>query len=262
MIDINLLNEGLNLSALKLKINIFNELDSTNAEAKRQITDGHKQNLLIISSIQTAGCGRGSRSWFSPKGGLYFSLVVRPPLGPQFAPLAGFLSSCAVAKGLHSLGIEHVRLKWPNDVLVKEDKIAGVLNELVSIDQLDALMILGIGINQNILLTDFPKEIMGKSTSTLDILGVETSPELLLCAVVNEIDHLVLIAETENSYVSILEMWRSMSGTLGQRVRVDDGLRTIEGYAEELLDDGTLVVLTDTGKEKITIGDVTHLRSD
>lgn len=262
MFNMNLLNEGLNLSTLQLKVKIFRELDSTNVEAKRQINENLKQDLLIVSSVQTDGRGRGDRTWFSPEGGLYFSLVLRPCLGLQFAPLASFLSGCAVAKGLESLGVDHVRLKWPNDVLVMEDKIAGILNELVSIDPVDAWMILGIGINLNILLTDFPPEIAGRSTSVLDILGVETSPESLLCAVVNEIDHLVRIVETEKSYAPILKMWRSMSGTLGRRVRVDDGTKTVTGLAGELLDDGTLVVVTDAGKEKITMGDLTHLRSD
>ena len=262
MVDMNLLKEGLNLSTLQLQVKFFKELDSTNVEAKRQIIDGLKQDLLIISSTQTAGRGRGSRTWFSPKGGLYFSLVIRPRLGPQFAPLASFLSGCAVAKGLQFLGVDHVRLKWPNDVLVIEDKIAGILNELVSIDPVDAWMILGIGINQNIKVADFPEEIVGRSTSVLEILETITSQESLLCAVVNEIDHLVRLVETEKSYNPILKMWRSMSGTLGRRVRVDDGTQTVVGYAEELLDDGTLVIVTDAGKENITMGDVTHLRSD
>jgi BirA family biotin operon repressor/biotin-[acetyl-CoA-carboxylase] ligase len=262
MVNISLLNDGLNLSTLQPKVKIFDELDSTNLEAKRQIIDGSDQDLLIISSTQTNGRGRGSRTWFSPMGGLYFSLILRPRLGPQFAPLASFLSGCAVVKGLLSLGVEYVRLKWPNDVLVMENKIAGILNELVSTDPIDAWMILGVGINQNISLTEFPEEIAGQSTSVLDILGVITSPESLLCTVVNEIDRLVSIVESENSYIPILNMWRTMSDTLGRRVRVDDGIKTVMGLAEELLDDGTLVVATDTGKEMITLGDVTYLRSD
>ncbi|MGY5858140.1 MAG: biotin--[acetyl-CoA-carboxylase] ligase [Candidatus Thorarchaeota archaeon] len=262
MIDMNLLNEGLNLSTLQLQVKIFKELDSTNVEAKRQIVDGNKMDLLIVSSHQTAGRGRFTRTWFSLAGGLYFSLVLRPRLGPQFAPLASFLSACAVAKGLQTIGVDHVRLKWPNDVLVMEDKIAGILNELVTIDPVDAWMILGIGVNQNIKMNEFPEDIAGRSTSVLDILGNETSPESLLCAIINEIDRLMGIVETEKSYTSILKMWRSMSGTLGKRVRVDDGTQEIIGLAEELLDDGSLIIATDKGREKIAIGDVTHLRSD
>ena len=262
MVDLNLLNSGLNLSVLDLKVKIFETLDSTNVEAKRQIVDGNKQDLLIVSSRQTAGRGRLTRTWFSPEGGLYFSIVLRPRLGPQFAPLASLLCGCAVAKGLQSLGIDRVNLKWPNDVLVMEDKISGILNELVSYDPVDSWMILGIGINQNIALDEFPEEIAGRSTSVQYLLGMKTSPEKLLCAVINEIDRLFGIVETEKSYSSILKLWRTMSGTLGRRVRVDDGTQVITGFAEELLDDGSLVVVTDEGKMKVAMGDVTHLRSD
>ena len=241
---------------------IFDSLDSTNVEAKRLIIDGNKQDLLIVSSHQTAGKGRLTRTWFSPEGGLYFSLVLKPRLGPQFAPLASLLCGVAVANGLQSLGIGHIWLKWPNDVLVIEDKIAGILNELVTINPVESWMILGVGINQNMSIGNFPDEISTRSTSVLDILKKETSPESLLCAIINEIDRLIGIVETEKSYSSILKLWRKMSGTLGRRVRVEDGTQVITGIAEELLDDGSLIVLTDKGKEKVTIGDVTHLRSD
>jgi len=262
MLDMNLLENGFALSTLKLQVKIFDSLDSTNVEAKRQIVDGIKQDLLIISSQQTAGRGRLTRTWFSPEGGLYFSLILRPRLGPHFAPLASLLCGCAVAKGLHTLGIEHVQLKWPNDVLVIEDKIAGILNELVSIDPVDSWMILGIGINQNITLEEFPEEISTMSTSVQGILGRKTSPEALLCTTVNEIDRLFGIVENEKSYSSVLNQWRMLSGTLGRRVRVDDGTQVITGFAEELLEDGSLLVVTDKGKEKVMMGDVTHLRSD
>ena len=262
MVDLNLLKSGFNLSVLKLKVKIFETVDSTNVEAKRKIVDGNKQDLLIVSSHQTAGRGRLTRTWFSPEGGLYFSLVLRPRLGPQFAPLASLLCGCAVAKGLQSLGIDHVWLKWPNDILVNEDKIAGILNELVSLDLVDSWMILGVGINLNIHIAEFPEEIASRSTSVIDILGTETSPETLLCAIINEIDRLLAIVEAEKSFSSILKLWRQMSGTLGRKVRVDDGTKQIVGYAEDLLEDGSLVVQTESGRETVTMGDVTHLRSD
>jgi len=260
--DLELVNEGLDLSTLKLDVKLFDELDSTNTEAKRRIVEGNKQDLLIVSLRQTAGRGRQERTWFSPRGGLYFSLVLKPRLGLQFAPIASFLAGCAVAKGLQSLGIDHVQLKWPNDVLVMEDKIAGILNELVSIDSVDGWMILGIGINQNISNDEFPKEIVGRRTSVIEILGKETSRESLLCSIINEIDRLLGIVETEKSYSSILKLWRSMSGTLSRRVRVNDGTKEFVGVAEDLLDDGSLIVVTEEGRESVTIGDVTHLRND
>ena len=262
MVDLNLINNCLKLSVLELQVEVFNEIDSTNFEAKRRITDGIEHDLLIVSSHQTAGRGRHNRTWFSPEGGLYFSLVLRPRLGPEFAPLSGLLCACAVAEGVQSLGIDNVVLKWPNDVLVREDKIAGILNELVAITPVDNWVILGIGINQNISVSDFPEDISYKATSIMDILGKNTSPESLLCAVLNSIDRWLGVVESEKSFTSVLKQWRKMSSTIGRKVRIDDGTQTVIGIATELLEDGSLSVKTEDGTVNVTIGDVTHLRSD
>jgi BirA family biotin operon repressor/biotin-[acetyl-CoA-carboxylase] ligase len=262
MVNLRLLENSLNLSTLDLQVHFFEEVDSTNLEAKRMITSGLDQDLLLIATKQSAGRGRVSRTWYSPEGGLYFSLITKPRLGTQFAPLHSLLCGCAVAKGIQSLGIEKVQLKWPNDVLVMEDKIAGILNELISVDSKTSWIILGVGINQNITIRDFPEELTYISTSIQDILGKKTSPELLLSNIITELDELLVTAETEQSFNSILRKWKNLSGTLGRRVRVDDGNQVYSGIAETLLDDGSLVVLTENGREKITIGDVTHLRSD
>ncbi len=262
MVDMNLINRGLDLSVLQLHVEVFNELDSTNLEAKRRITEGITQDLLIVSSSQTAGRGRNNRTWFSPEGGLYFSLIMRPRLGPQFAPLNSLLVGCAVAEGIQSLGIDHVRVKWPNDVLVKEDKISGILNELVTITPVDNWVVLGIGINQNISVSDFPEDISYTATSVEDILGKHTSPESLLCSVLNSIDRMLGVVESENSFSTVLKQWRSLSSTLGRRVRIDDDTQNIIGIASELLEDGSLAVITEDGTVNVTIGDVTHLRSD
>ncbi len=262
MVDLNLINNCLNLSVLEPQVEVFNEIDSTNLEAKRRIMKGIDSDLLIVSSLQTAGCGRQNRTWFSPKGGLYFSLVLRPRLGLQFAPLSGLLCACAVVEGVQSLGIENVVLKWPNDVLVMEEKIAGILNELVTITPDDNWVILGVGINQNISVSDFPEDISYTATSVEDILGKSTSPELLLCSVLNSIDRFLGVVESEKSFSTVLKQWREMSGTLGRKVRIDGGTQTIIGIASELLEDGSLAVITEDGTVNVTIGDVTHLRSD
>ncbi len=262
MVDLNLINNCLKLSVLELQVEVFNEIDSTNLEAKRRITDGIEHDLLIVSSHQTAGRGRHNRTWFSPEGSLYFSLVLRPRLGPEFAPLSGLLCACAVAEGVQSLGIDNVVLKWPNDVLVMEDKISGILNELVTITPVDTWVILGIGINQNISVSDFPEDISYTATSVKEILGKNTSPESLLCSVLNSIDRLLGVVESEKSFTSVLKQWRKMSSTLGKKIRIDDGTQTIIGIASELLEDGSLTVKTEDGVVNVTIGDVTHLRSD
>ena len=203
MVDLNLINNCLSLAVLDLQVEVFNEIDSTNLEAKRRIMKGIECDLLIVSSHQTMGRGRHNRTWFSPKGGLYFSLVLRPRFGSQFAPLSGLLCACAVAESIRSLGVEGVSLKWPNDVLIGNDKVAGILSELVSLDPVDNWIILGVGINQNSSTSNFPDDISYTATSVYDQIGRVTSLETLLCEVVNSIDSWLSIVESEKSFVSV-----------------------------------------------------------
>jgi len=237
-------------------------VDSTSDEAKRRITSGQHAELLILADTQTQGRGRYNRTWHSPKGGLYFSLVLRPILNLDSIPIHGLLCSCAVAKALQKMGIEEVSLKWPNDVLIAGHKVAGILSELISLANDEYLIVLGIGINQNTQQNLLPDEIRFSTTSVLEHLGSVTSQEELLCNVLAMLDFLLETTRSSNSFDMVLNEWRKMSSTLGSRVRVDDGSRTYIGIAQELLPDGSLLVQTEEGRITIYIGDLIHLRQD
>jgi len=240
----------------------FSVVDSTTSEAKRRIQSGQRDELLILAETQTHGRGRYNRTWFSPKGGLYLSLVLRPLLALDSLPLHNFLCACAIAKALQNMGIKRVRLKWPNDVLIAEHKVAGILSELISLGPDDNMVILGIGINQNNILNDLPEDIRYSATSMIEHLGHVTSQEELLCEVLTSIDYWLETTRSSGSFVAVLDEWRLRSATLGARVCVDDGSRTYIGVAKELLPDGSLLVHTEDGDITFCIGDITHLRQD
>lgn len=237
-------------------------VDSTSDEAKRLIASGQHAELLILTDTQTHGRGRYNRTWHSPKGGLYFSLVLRPILNLDSIALHSLLCSCAVAKALQNMGIEGVGLKWPNDVLIAEYKVAGILSELISLGQDDYLIVLGIGINQNTPLNLLPEEIRFSATSVLEHLGSITSQEELLCNILTSIDFWLETTKSSGSFEMVLSDWKQRSATLGSRVRVDDGSRTYIGVAQDLLPDGSLLVHTDEGAITFCIGDLTHLHQD
>ena len=247
---------------LKPQVAVLSSVDSTNDEAKRRIKSGLDGDLLVLSDIQTRGRGRLNRTWFSPKGGLYFSLVIRPILKMESAPLHGFLCACAIVNALQKIGIDGARLKWPNDVLISQYKVAGILSELVSRGQDDCLLVLGIGINLNADASTLPAGIRYPATSVVEHLGNITSPEEMLCEVLSSIDHWIQLTLSEGSFNAVLDEWRRMSATLGARIRIDDGARVYVGTARELLDDGSLLVETENGNVAFSIGDVTHLRED
>jgi len=158
------------------------------------------------------------------------------------------------------MGVDRARLKWPNDVLISQHKVAGILCELVSRSHGDHLVVLGIGINLNTDISVLPKEIRDSVTSVIVHLRNVASPEEMLCEVLTFIDHWIQITRCEGSFEAVLAEWRRMSSTLGARIRIDDGTRVYVGTAKELLDDGSLLIETENGSVTFSMGDVTHLR--
>jgi BirA family biotin operon repressor/biotin-[acetyl-CoA-carboxylase] ligase len=110
----------------------------------------------------------------------------------------------------------NVEVKWPNDLLVGDKKIAGILSEAVTIDNETTGLVIGIGVNQNCPVSDMPPGLEWPTTSVIDEIGSETSIESLLCDIVNEIDSLLKIVETNSSYSAVIEEWRKTSTTLGK----------------------------------------------
>ena len=228
----------------------------------QQILEGTDEGLLIIAESQRMGRGRKDRHWYSPLGGLYFSLVLKPRLGIINAPLMGLLASCATAQGLRAIGTQHTYVKWPNDILLDFDKVAGILSEIVTLNQDRHLVIIGIGINQNSTASDFPEDFFYSTTTVRDHLGRLTSREELLCHIINSFDNLLRIVVSENSFKAIIQTWKALSSTLGNRVRITEGSEIFTGTAVDILDDGSLLVKTDEGEKIVTTGDVRHLRND
>jgi BirA family biotin operon repressor/biotin-[acetyl-CoA-carboxylase] ligase len=234
-------------------------VDSTSTEAKKHLIKGETEGLIVFAKTQTSGRGRGGRSWLSPSGGLYFSIVLDPRLGDEKTPLMGLLCACAVRRALFSLGVD-AKLKWPNDLLVGDKKISGILSEAVTIDNQTKGLVIGIGVNQNCPFSEMPPGLEWPTTSVIDEIGSETSTESLLCEIVNEIDALLKIVEVNSSYSAILEEWRKTSSTLGKSVRVhEEGTRT-DGIALDIGEDGSLIVDTDGGIIQVLLGDVHYLR--
>ncbi|MFW9810802.1 MAG: biotin--[acetyl-CoA-carboxylase] ligase [Candidatus Thorarchaeota archaeon] len=252
------MDECFKADILKPRVIMLETVESTSIEAKRHLTEGEKEGLIIMARTQTSGHGRKGRPWFSPMGGLYFSIVLEPRLGDENTPLLGLLCACAVRRALHSLGIE-VQVKWPNDVLVDEKKIAGILSEAISVDNKTLGIVIGIGVNQNCPVSEI-SGLEWPTTSVFDELGRTTSIESLLCDIVNEIDSLIKIVEINSSFSAVLEEWRKTSSTLGSPVRVIEDGKTTDGVAKDICEDGSLLVETDQGMVKVMIGDVHHLR--
>jgi BirA family biotin operon repressor/biotin-[acetyl-CoA-carboxylase] ligase len=244
---------------LKPRVILLESVVSTSTEAKTLLTQGEAEGTIVLAHTQTAGRGRKDRPWLSPVGGLYFSIILKTRLGNENAPLMGLLCACAVRRALHALGV-NVQVKWPNDILVDDKKIAGILSEAVSIDNETTGIVIGIGVNQNCPISEMPEGLQWLATSIVDEIGKETSNESLLCDIVNEIDSLLKVVEINSSFSAVVEEWRKTSSTLGRFVRVYEDGKATDGVARDIDEDGSLIVETDDGLVRVLLGDVHHLR--
>ncbi len=224
---------------------------STNDFA-RDIASESESGTVVIAEVQTSGRGRLGRSWLSPAGGIWMSVILKPNAPPTEAFRATMAASVAVCKALSSLYGLEARIKWPNDVLLNNKKVCGILTEISA--ELDVIkyVVIGIGINANIRASEFPEE--WNATSISEELGREVSRNELISKILEELE---LSLKSEDLY----QDWVHLSATLGRRVRVY-GFNEVIGVAESLGSDGSLMVRMDDGTlVKILAGDCMHLRT-
>ncbi|MEM4650062.1 MAG: biotin--[acetyl-CoA-carboxylase] ligase, partial [Candidatus Bathyarchaeia archaeon] len=119
----------LTLNNNEFKILWFKTVDSTNNIAKKLAEEGFEEGTIIVAETQTKGRGRYRRTWFSPKGGLWFSIILRPEMSPNEVFKLNFLTTLSIVKAINDLYNLKAEIKWPNDVLINGKKVCGVLNE-------------------------------------------------------------------------------------------------------------------------------------
>lgn len=229
----------------------FPRLSSTMDAARQAAREGAAEGTLVIAEEQTAGRGRAGRTWFSHRGGLAYSIILHPVL-PQLSSLI-MIASLAVAHSIESLTPLHAGIKWPNDVLINGKKVCGILIENALKGAGVDFSIVGVGLNVNgAPPTLSPPAIPATSLSN------ETGKEIPRLRILYR-----LMEETEQLYTrvvagnSLVNEWRHRLVTLGQQVQVGiDGI-TITGIAEDVEEDGSLLLRGAGGKLiKVVAGDV------
>lgn len=239
-------------------IQVFRETTSTNDVVEKLARDGVKEGVAVFAEAQTRGRGRLGRKWLSPAGkGLWFSILLRPQLRAAEATQIMVAAATALARAIASeTGLEP-EIKWPNDLLLRGRKVAGILTELSA--ELDRIkyLILGIGVDVNLSARDFAAELRRSATS----LSLETGSPLdraaLAAAMLRELDH-DYACLGRGEFAVLADQWENRCSTLGRQVVIRIGDRKIEGRAEALDAEGALLVRTQHGQlTRITGGDVT-----
>ncbi|MBA7498817.1 Bifunctional ligase/repressor BirA [subsurface metagenome] len=244
------IQRGLSTNYIGKEIYYFPELKSTNIIAKEKALhreEGINEGTLIIAERQSAGKGRLGRKWFSPAGGIWLSIILYPQLSPSYISRITLMTAVAAVKAIKICTQIESQIKWPNDILINEKKVCGILTEMSA--ELDIInwVVVGIGINANIDHREFPEDIQENTISLKEILGKEVLRVKLAQVFLQEFEKYYEILK-RREFSSVLKEWKLYSHTLGKKIRVDMGERIITGEAMDINEEGALVLKKGDGE--------------
>ena len=236
------------------EIEYHDAIPSTNVRA-RKLADEGATDVVVLADKQTGGRGRLDRTWHSPSGGIWLSVLFRPDVPMARTPVFTLAAAVAVTRAAREAGVEAV-IKWPNDVLVEVDgeerKLVGILTEMEGEADRASWVVVGIGINANVDPDALPSE--ANATSLSAVRGEPVDRRRFTQRVLETFDTVGTDPD------AILDAWRAYASTLGREVHIDTSDGKITGEAVDIEYPGSLVV--DTGGERVTVaaGDCDHLR--
>ena len=232
----------------KDRIHYFPEVESTMDVARNLARKGADHLSVVIADRQIKGRGRLRRQWFSERGGLYFTTILRPVIAPALSFRISFSASLALIRILRDLYSVDAKVKWPNDILVDEKKLSGMLSEMETEADLVSYINIGMGINVN----NDPLVAEPNATSLKFLLNRDVSRIEVLNHFLNEFEKFLSHIESED----IISKWKECSGTLNRGVKIVTTKEQIEGVAKDVDETGALVVeLSDGTVKRVIHGD-------
>ncbi len=252
------IRDGLSTTVFgKQEIIYLQEVDSTNTRAKELAAKGSPEGTIVIAEKQIIGRGRMGRSWFSPENkGIYISMILRPAMPPSKTSVITLLTAVAVAEALLLLTDMDVKIKWPNDILIKGKKIAGILTEIsMEMDSID-FIIIGLGLNVNTSLDEMPEAIQQTATSFFIETGLPVSRAAIIRAYLEKFEHYYGILG-KHGFKPVMDRWKALSGIIGKQVDIDVMGNRYKGMVEDIDNDGVLILCDKNGDyHRIFSGDV------
>ena len=234
------------------RIIYYPSLTSTMEVARKEARRGAVEGTVVIADEQTVGKGRKQRAWITTRGNIALSLILRPQI--SHLSYMVMIASLSVANSIEAVTGLKVQIKWPNDVLINGKKVCGILIENDIRGDKVAYSIIGIGINVLINSDEYP-DLLSSATSLSGESGTGVSRVDVICR---------LLKETEELYdklpagASIYQEWRDRLTMLGENVKIISGDNLVEGFAESVNRDGSLLLrYPDGSSTKIIAGDVT-----
>ena len=241
------------------RVYYFEEIDSTQNFAQNIAADKKENGTIIIAEKQTSGRGRLDRKWTSPKGGIWFSLIIHPKFDVSSSTLIPILSAVALSKSIKSVLDIETEVKWPNDITMNGKKVAGVLVDASFQTNSIDYLILGIGINFDI----DTKKLEKRLTKTPNFYGIDslrgkedkTPPKKLLKEFLLQFEkNLYQLDKGEKS--KIIKEWTKRAAGIGKKITINTSNGKISGISQGIDNDGALKIKTRNEIKKIYVGDV------
>ena len=251
------IKEDLNTEFLGNRIYYFNTIDTTQNFAMSIASKKNEDGSVIISKKQTGGKGRMNRKWKSPVGGIWMSIIIHPKFDITYATLVPIATSLAICIAIEKTLKINTKLKWPNDVTVKGEKVAGVLINASMISNQIENMVLGIGINFKIN----PNELKNSIKKTPNFYGVATlvkknqnmSP--LVKQFLYELENVLQLINS-GQIKKIINGWTKRSSTIGRNVSIITNEGRISGKAIRIDNEGGLIISKGKKTDRVLVGDV------
>ena len=259
------IHSTLSTTWLGRRIELFDSLPSTNREASQLAQAEVEHGTVVAADSQTAGRGRLSRTWFSPpSANLYCSVILRSAHPPErltewlsWLPL---MSALAAAEAIEQVSSTHVSVKWPNDLMILERKVGGILCESGAGPRSIPFQIIGIGINVNVEHKDWPVELRDTATSIWQERNIAVDRNRLLVQLLIELEHCLDELAVHGPDRIALAYYQRCS-TIGRKVQATlaNG-DAVVGRVEGIGQDGSLRVRPQTTHPGSRTADVVHLR--
>ena len=232
-LNIDVIRQQLATHTIGRRIVLHEVVASTNASLRGLADAGALEGTVVLAERQTAGRGRANKTWFSPPGvNLYASILFRPPIGAAAAPGFAFIASLALADSIRELGVR-VGLKWPNDVLVQDRKLAGVRAEMTARGDAVDYIVLGVGVNLNVtheVLRTGLGETAPFATSLREALGRAVDRNAFTARFLTRLEERLGTYHAKGA-PAILAGYRDLDVVTGRRVEVREGPTVLDGRA-------------------------------
>ncbi|AZU63127.1 biotin--[acetyl-CoA-carboxylase] ligase [Neobacillus mesonae] len=238
---------GLTTSFIGRNIHYEESVESTQKIAHKLASQGVPEGTVVIADEQRSGKGRMNRNWHSPKyTGIWMSLILKPNIPLTKAPQLTLLTAVAVVQAMEEITGLTPGIKWPNDILIDGKKVTGILTELqAEADRIHSIII-GVGINVNQKLEDFPLELQDKASSLSIQKGEQISRAELIRTIFKHFEKLYSLY-LKQGFIPIKILWEGYAVSIGRILKARTLTEVIEGKALGITDEGVLKIEDQSG---------------